>query len=368
MKLNKFLKSITFISIIFVIFLIPVKVLNMNIPNDLYDEIYFQDEIKKADLQQNLFNKEDIDDINIVINAIGDCALGYDESFGKYGTFDEELIKHNNDYGHFFKNVKHIFEKGDLTIANLETTFTNSSYKADKEYAFKGDPSYSKILKEGNIDAVNLANNHTFDYLRQGFDDTIKALDREKIGYFGYGYKYMKDAKGIKIGVLGYTGFDNSAWTKKQIKKDINELREKVDILIISFHWGEENSYNPNKIQKDLGHFVIDEGADLVIGHHPHVLQGIEEYKGKVIAYSLGNFSFGGNRNPKDKDSIIFQQIFTFNSKRQLIKINTNIIPVSISSEKNRNDYTPVLLDGLERERVLNKINELSKKLINTID
>ncbi|AIS53546.1 bacterial capsule synthesis protein [Thermoanaerobacter kivui] len=96
-------------------------------------------------------------------------------------------------------------------------------------------------MKEGSTEVVNLANNHTFDYLREGFDDTVRALKKEGIGYFGYGYKYIRTTKGIKIGILGYTGFDNTVWTKNQIKKDISELKPKVNLLIVSFYWGEEN-------------------------------------------------------------------------------------------------------------------------------
>ncbi|HHW56806.1 MAG TPA: CapA family protein [Clostridia bacterium] len=358
MKGKTVTKILIFVFLIVGIIAIPLTAENLGISETLLKEFIVEE--KPQSLPQEDVHKED-NYTKIVISAVGDCALGSDESYGKFGTFDEELKKHNYDYGYFFENVKNILEKDDLTIANLETTFTTATKRAEKEYAFKGDPSYAKILKEGSIEVVNLANNHTFDYLKEGFEDTVKALKKEGIGYFGYGYQYITTVKGIKIGILGYTGFDNSKWTKNQIKKDIEKLRPSVDILIVSFHWGEENRYYPNKIQRDLGHFVIDEGADLVIGHHPHVLQGIEKYKDRYIAYSLGNFSFGGNRNPKDKDSIILQQIFIFNDKREIVKVEMNIIPVSISLQKDRNDYKPVILEGEEKERVLKKIEMLSK-------
>lgn len=302
-----------------------------------------------------------LDYTEIVVNAVGDCTLGSDEKYSRYGIFDEELRKQNYDYSYFFRNVKDTFKKGDLTIANLEGPLTTSTKRAEKEYAFKGHPSYVKILKEGGVDAVNLANNHSFDYGKEGFYETVNALKKEGIGYFGYGYRYITEVKGVKIGVLGYTGYDDTEWTKQEIKKDIEKLRPEVNILIVSFHWGEENKYYPNKIQRNLGHFAIDEGADLVIGHHPHVLQGIEKYKARYIAYSLGNFVFGGNRNPKDKDSMIFQQIFFVDKEGKVAETKANIIPVSISSQKDRNDYSPRLLEGEEKERVLKKIEELSQ-------
>jgi len=298
--------------------------------------------------------------VEIVLSAVGDCTLGSDEKYSKYGSFDEELKKQNYDYSYFFREVKPVFEKSDLVIANLEGPLTTSTERADKEFAFKGDPSYAKILKEGKIDAVNLANNHSFDYGKRGFYDTVKALKEEGIGFFGYGYSYITEVKGVKIGVLGYTGYDDTAATKQMIKKDIEKMRQSVDILVMSFHWGEENKYYPNKVQMNLGRFSIDEGADVVIGHHPHVLQGIEIYKGKYIAYSLGNFVFGGNKNPKDKDSMIFQQIFVLDENKKIVEIKLRIIPVSISSEKDRNDYKPKILAGEERDRVLRKIQNLS--------
>ncbi|WP_029688659.1 CapA family protein [Thermoanaerobacter sp. A7A] len=358
MKGKTVTKILIFIFLIVSIIAIPLTAENLGISETLLKE--FIVEKKPQSLPQEDVHKED-NYTKIVISAVGDCALGSDESYGKFGTFDEELKKHNYDYGYFFENVKNILDKDDLTIANLETTFTTATKKANKEYAFKGEASYARILKEGSIEVVNLANNHTFDYLREGFEDTIRALKKEGIEYFGYGYKYVTNIKGIKVGVLGYTGFDNTMETKNQIKKDIIELRSNVNILVVSFHWGEENQYYPNKIQKDLGHFVIDEGVDLVIGHHPHVIQGIEKYKNRYIAYSLGNFSFGGNRNPKDKDSLIFQQTFILNDKGEIIDIEEDIIPVSVSSQKDRNDFKPIILEGKEKEKVLKKIEMLSK-------
>lgn len=354
------IKTIILFILIAILILIPVKAKNQDILrfrlNDIFDETQNNNAAPKDPAA--LYTDTNF---KITISAVGDCTLGSDESYGKYGTFDDEFKKHNYNYGYFFENVRDILNKDDLTIANLETSLTTATKKADKQYAFKGDPSYAKILKEGSVEAVNLANNHTFDYLRKGFDDTVKALDREGIGYFGYGYKYYKTLKGIKIGVLGYTGYDNTKTTKEQIKKDIMQMKKDANIIIVSFHWGEENKYYPNKIQKDLGHFAIDEGADLVVGHHPHLIQGIEKYKGKFIVYSLGNFSFGGNRNPTDKDSFIFQETFIFNKSDELTGTEKNIIPVSVSSLKDRNDFKPTVLTGIERNRVLQKIETLSQ-------
>lgn len=299
--------------------------------------------------------------IEITVSAAGDTTLGSDESFGKEYTFDAEFQKHSGDYGYFTQNVKSIFTNDDMTIVNLEGTLTNASKEADKEYKFRGNPIYVNILKDGGVDAVNLANNHSFDYGRQGFDDTVYTLKKAGIGFFGYGYKYIKGIKGIKVGVLGYTGWSFPEDLKKQIREDIQDMKRQTNLVIVCFHWGDEGKYYPNKIQVALGHYAVDEGADLVLGTHPHVIEGIERYNGKYIVYSLGNFIFGGNRNPSDKDAFIFQQTFTFDDSKRLISLsNMNLIPISISSLKDRNDFTPVILEGSEKERVLKKIADLS--------
>lgn len=296
----------------------------------------------------------------IVISAAGDVTLGRDKNYGYERSFDHEFKLQGNDFGFFFRNVKDIFEKDDLTIVNLETTLTNSIVEAEKKFRFRADPSYVEILKEGNIEVVSIANNHTRDFLEVGYKDTLKTLESASIGYFGYEHKYLTEIRGINVGVLGYVSWDNSSKQKEQINGAMKELRDNgADIVIIMFHWGIERDYYPSAYQRDLAHYVIDQGADLVLGAHPHVLQGIEEYKGKKIVYSLGNFSFGGNKNPSDKDTMIYIHKFNFKNG-ELISEDNEIIPCSISSVKDRNNYQPTPLEGSEKERVLKKIEKYS--------
>lgn len=303
---------------------------------------------------------EDIYD-TIVISAAGDVTLGRDNNYGYWGSFDHEFELQNKDYGYFFRNVKEFFEADDLTIVNLETTLTKAEKPAEKKFRFKADPSYTEILTEGSIEVVSIANNHTRDYLEQGYRDTLSALESAEIGYFGYEHKYVTEVRGIKVGILGYVGWESSDILKKEMEEAIRSLRkEECDVVIVMFHWGIERDYHPNKVQKDLAHFVIDEGADLVLGAHPHVLQGIEEYNGKKIVYSLGNFSFGGNKNPSDKDTMVYIHKFNFKNG-ELISQEDEIVPCRISSVKDRNNYQPTPLTGSEKKRVLNKISENSK-------
>lgn len=155
---------------------------------------------------------------------------------------------------------------------------------------------------------------------------------------------------------------------QQEVRENITALKEAgAQVIIVNFHWGTEKKYVPNDTQKPLAHLAIDEGADLAIGHHSHVFQGIERYKGKCIAYSLGNFSFGGNSNPSDKDIMIFQQTFTVTDGELETNDDINVIPCSISSASEYNDYCPIPLEGSEKERVLEKLIEYSADITDII-
>ncbi|WP_077213125.1 CapA family protein [Bacillus dakarensis] len=298
----------------------------------------------------------------IKISAAGDFTLGTDETFGYSDSFDIEA--QNNGLEYFGAGLQDIFKEDDFTTVNLETTLTTATEKAEKKFRFKGDPAYAKILKMEGIEAVNLANNHIFDYLEKGYEDTIASLEKEKIAYFGYDNLYITEIKGVKIGCLGYEGWSDTIEMRNKVSQDIQELRDQgVQIVLVQYHWGNERQYVPHQGQQSLGRYTIDNGADLVLGHHPHVVQGIEEYKGKFIVYSLGNFMFGGNRNPDDKDTFVFQQTFHLKNGELTETKEINVVPFSISSVSTRNNYQPTMLTGEEGERVKQKIIDVSKEI-----
>lgn len=301
--------------------------------------------------------------IDIVISFTGDCTIGSDESYRGY-TFDKVYDEVNNpDY--FFQEVKSIFEADDYTFVNLEGVFTDATRKADKEFRYKGPPSYCEILVRGGIDGCNLANNHTFDYLQAGFDQTVEVLNNAGIDHVYMDNYLIKDINGVRIGFLGYKAWSHEKRSNELLVRHIKELREQgVAFIIVSYHWGDMYSYIPNSQQKNMAHFAIDTGADLVIGHHPHVLQGMETYKGKNVLYSLGNFCYGGKMNPGDKDTIVFQQIISYDLTRQEIAgTDYRVIPALISSRTDRNNFQPVIATGHEAERILKKFETLSKGL-----
>ena len=151
---------------------------------------------------------------------------------------------------------------------------------------------------------------------------------------------------------------------KDKLKKRITEAKAKADLIIIAFHWGIERENIPNKAQQDLARYVIDQGAHLVLGSHPHVIQGIGSYKGANIVYSMGNFCFGANKNPTDKDTFIYRETFVL-TKEGIVSEGNEIIPCSISSVANKNNYQPKVLTGADKERVLKRIETYSKGLRN---
>ena len=299
--------------------------------------------------------------VSLTLSVVGDCTLGTDETF----DYDTSLNAYYENYGadYFLQNVKDIFSADDLTIANFEGTLTDSDEREDKTFAFKAPASYASILTGGSVEAVNTANNHSHDYGDQSFDDTLAALDDAGIVHFGYDETAVMDVKGIKVGLVGIYELYDHLEREQQLKDNIAKVKaDGAQLIVVIFHWGNETETVPDSNQTTLGRIAIDEGADLVCGHHPHVLQGIETYKGKNIVYSLGNFCFGGNSSPSDMDTMIYQQTFTIDADGVKKDNVTNIIPCSISSSAydGYNNYQPTPAEGDEATRILGKINERS--------
>lgn len=308
-----------------------------------------------------------MDPVSLTLSVVGDCTLGTDETF----DYDTSLNAYYENYGsaYFLQNVKNIFSQDDLTIANFEGTLTESDAREDKTFAFKGPASFTSILTDGSVEAVNTANNHSHDYGDQSYEDTMTALDAAGIVHFGYDETAVMDVKGIKVGMVGIYELKDHLEREQQLKDNIAKVKaDGAQLIVVIFHWGNETETVPDSNQTTLGRLAIDEGADLVCGHHPHVLQGIETYKGKNIIYSLGNFCFGGNSSPSDMDTMIYQQTFTITSEGVQADNVTNVIPCSISSTayEGYNNYQPTPAEGDEAARILAKINERSADIQTT--
>ncbi|WP_069998009.1 CapA family protein [Cellulosilyticum sp. I15G10I2] len=294
----------------------------------------------------------------ITISAAGDCTLGYSAKQSTWNRFDTVFKTNTPDY--FFENVRTIFEDDDLTIVNLEGPLTRLGTPVEKEFVFRGEPEYVHILTSSSVEAVNLANNHTRDYGDVGYDETQKVLKEAGIGFFGEQTVFYHTINDIRVGLIGMKGWSSDKWVKDNLTRLISEAKLKSDLIIVMFHWGVEGTYYPVAAQKDLAKHAIDEGAHLILGSHPHVIQGIEKYKERNIVYSMGNFCFGGNRNPSDKDTFIYQETFE-RTETGIVSVGSQVIPCRISSVETYNDYRPTPLQGDAKRIVEERLETYSQ-------
>lgn len=331
------------------------------VQNKTEDKTEKKDSAGDADKASDTGGGEKADEpVTITVSAAGDCTLGTDEFFDWSDSLPAKY-EEVGDPAYFFRNVQPIFAQDDLTIVNFEGTLTESEEREDKQFAFKAAPAYAEILTAGSVEAANMANNHSKDYGEQSYTDTIKALEDRGITTFGYDRLAVMDIKGVKVGLLGTYVLREGLGIKDSMIANLESLKEQgAQIIIASFHWGSEKAYEPDSTQIELAHAAIDNGADLVLGHHPHVLEGIEEYQGKNIVYSLGNFCFGGNAYPSDMNTMIFQQTFTIKDGELQQDNVKNIIPCRISSEDGYNNYQPTPAEGEQKDDILQKIEEYS--------
>ncbi|MCL1986837.1 MAG: CapA family protein [Firmicutes bacterium] len=296
----------------------------------------------------------------ITISAAGDITLGGDVRGNGYHRFMQQFEQ--NGYAFFLANVRDIFYNSDLSIVNFEGTLTDLEESADKQYVFRAPPHFARILTEGAVSAVSLANNHTLDYLETGYSDTISALNSENIPFFGNSHNTIIEVNGVNIGLFGFRIWDNSQFNKNRITAAIDDLKNRgANLVIAYYHWGVERENIANATQREIAHHTVNAGANLVLGSHPHVIQGIEHYNGVNVVYSLANFSFGGNANPSDKDTFIFQQTFTFIDGELQKDNETNIIPALVSSVENTNNFQPTPATGANAERILERLRKYSE-------
>jgi poly-gamma-glutamate synthesis protein (capsule biosynthesis protein) len=295
------------------------------------------------------------------ITASGDCTLGAVHLHGYEGSFHEYYDNYGETY--FFEGVRDIFEQDDFTLINLECVLSNSTDRVEKTYNLKGKPEYVGIMTSSSVEGCSLGNNHTYDYGESSHEDTENVLNEAGI-VFGFNdhLGVYTTEEGITIGVVSVNLLSESQDREDYMESGIKKLREDgVDLVIACCHWGIEREYYPTDYQQEMAHKIIDWGADLVIGNHPHVLQGVEVYEGKVICYSLGNFCFGGNRNPGDKDTMLFRQTFKFVDGVLQPDIDASIIPCRLSGSDDYNDFRPVIAEGDRWQNIIDEVNSYSE-------
>ncbi|MEC4272822.1 CapA family protein [Adlercreutzia sp. R25] len=302
--------------------------------------------------------------VTLTMTFAGDCTLGTDKNYENERSFNSRWQAEEADAAYFLRNVAEVFGADDLTVVNMEGALTERGERADKSFAFRGKPEYAKILSAGSVEAATLANNHSQDYGQDGYDDTIAALDAEGVESFGYDRIAYMDVKGVKVALVGSYFPEDSEENTREMTDNIAAARaEGAQIVVVYVHWGQEHEYDITEGQQLAGRAAIDAGADLVVGSHPHVIQGWELYQGRYIVYSLGNFCFGGNTNPDDKDCLIFQQTFTVTGDAVAKDDKVNFIACSVSTETDRNTYQPMLAEGDEKARIDAKLQEAADRI-----
>lgn len=302
--------------------------------------------------------------VTLTMTFAGDCTLGTDKNYENERSFNSRWQAEEADATYFLRNVAELFGADDLTVVNMEGALTERGERADKSFAFRGKPEYAKILSSSSVEAATLANNHSQDYGQEGYDDTIAALDGEGVESFGYDRIAYMDVKGVKVALVGSYFPEDSEENTKEMTDNIAAARaEGAQIVVVYVHWGQEHEYDITEGQQIAGRAAIDAGADLVVGSHPHVIQGWELYQGRYIVYSLGNFCFGGNTNPDDKDCLIFQQTFTVTGDEVAKDDKVNFIACSVSTETDRNTYQPMLAEGDEKARIDAKLQEAADRI-----
>ncbi|MBQ4176449.1 MAG: CapA family protein [Lachnospiraceae bacterium] len=308
-------------------------------------------------------------DRSVTISAVGDCTLGTDVNLSQNTSFNAYQAMYGNSY--FFEKVKPILSQDDATFANFEGTLTtlDESYRKDKPFAFKADPSFAQILNEGSIEVVTLANNHTYDYGDQSTLDTKDALDAAGVNWCsGEDISYM-DLNGVKTAFIGIYALENGLESMDLVQSTIAEAKENgADLVIIHFHWGVELVTTLDDFERQLAHAAVDAGADLVLGTHAHMLLPVEKYNGRYIVYGLANFCFGGNANPHSYDSMIWQQTFTFTPDGLESEDDISIIPIRVSSDRSINNYQPMPVNGDEADAIIQTLNSLSTEFGLTFD
>ena len=298
-------------------------------------------------------------EFSLTLSFAGDCVLATNNDQVTAGSFNKYAEENPPEY--FLSKVKDIFDNDDFTLVNLENVLSDNkltpiSKEGDRAFWFKSKASNIKVLTLGGVEGVSLTNNHINDYGQQGYNDTIKTALEAGLQYGTNDNIIYYEKEGFKVAII-CSGLWGEYGTTSIINK-LKEAEEETDYQIVFFHGGTEYLHQPEEWKQRSARKLIDNGADLVIGGHPHVLQPMEEYNGKTIIYSLGNFCYGGHRQPKNR-TIIYQKTLTIDKNTKELKTqDDNIIPCYVYTEKTNNYQPTPIIDEEEKQKVIDFMNQ----------
>lgn len=311
-------------------------------------------------------------DKTVTMTFVGDCTLGAEEYRKDY---DDSLPAYVKKYGYdyFFANVRQLFEEDDLTILNFEGVLSDINTQEDKNktYRFRGPTDYVNILTRNSVEVVTLANNHIRDFGSQGERNTKLTLDAAGVAWSMHQDLSVMEVKGVKIAFLNmygtstnYNALGNFFKTKmKSLKED-----EGVNAIVFIFHMGREYAPTHQVGQENMAKFAINAGADLVMMHHPHVVEGITTINNRYVCYSLGNFAFGGNCKVRALETMLVQVDMTFSDGGEYMGQSLRIYPMNISDHPELNHYQPVMVKGSAAEKVMSLVQRDSSFKLNPFD
>ncbi len=299
----------------------------------------------------------------ITLSFAGDALIAQMLNRYSKGGFNDYAQREDPSY--FLSGVRDCFAADDMTLVNLENVLSDRKLTPrDKGegtvYWFMAPTRYIDILTAGSVEAVSVANNHTRDYGETGYWDTVRTAQGAGLAVGANDQTIYFEKGGFTVAVIC-----NGLWNEGQAGNIVQRLRraeEDSDFQIVFYHGGTEGIHAPEAWKVRASRKLVDAGADVVLGGHPHVLQPMESYAGAEILYSLGNFCYGGSRNPENR-TVIYQLKLTVSPERELLERQSTLIPCYVHTGETSNDYHPAIIeDGDQRQMVMDFLAGKVKK------
>ncbi|MBC2188238.1 CapA family protein [Listeria booriae] len=302
----------------------------------------------------------------ITLTMVGDNSFGTYPETPEHLKFDNVFKKNNGTDTYVYQNCLPWFKSDDYTVINAESAFTTATKAEVKMWRIKSDPAHVAFLPASGIEAANLANNHTMDYFQVGYDDTLKAFKDNDIPVFNKDMPLITKIGGIKTVFLGYDcrSSQQSPSYLAQIEADVKKYKKDDTLVIVNMHWGVEYHETPVDYQTQFGHAIIDAGADIIMGSHPHRLESVEKYNSKYIVYSMGDFAFGADPTLLSRMTSMFRLRFTEENNQITLK-SISIVPTYENSDGslNENNYQPLPVFGADAKKIVNELIRISKPI-----